>query len=316
MNRKALQFWSKVIISVLLLALLARSLPLVKVVTSLRQVPLSAWLGNTLLLGLATALGAWRWHLAAARIIPLKTCLNYYWIGIFYSYVLPGSLAGDVARTAALAAHAPEHRSMALPVSAVLDRLGGVSTMLLVLVLAFAGMFWSQASHALIIGVVLISVVGLLYCPLLLHRGFRELAGAAWLPKIMRRLAESVVAPLSHITLPAWLRILAISLVIHLITCASYAWSAQATGVQGELWRIALYYAVFNLAVMLPITIAGIGLREHCAIWLLGKDGAAGTASVALSWFILAVMLVHLLIGAALHVQQSFKQTRPRDNTP
>jgi len=300
----------KVLISVALLLLLARSLPLGQVTRILWQVPFSAWLMNTALIGLATAIGAYRWHLASGYLIPLRTCLSYYWMGIFYSYVLPGSLAGDVARTAVLATQQPEHRTLTLPVSVLLDRLGGLITTVLVLAIALSAQLWSKAPSALILGamaVLLTSVVGF---PLIAIRLCSGLSKPAWLPASVRSRFLQVAESLRNVPLCQWLVILALSGLIHAVTCGSYAWSAKVTGVPGELWRIGLYYAVFNLVVLLPVTIAGVGLREQSAVWLLGQNGS-GTASVALSWMVLSTTVVHVLIGAALHLFVGHRKAAP-----
>jgi len=306
----------KVVISGLLLTLLARAIPLRQVMQGLARVPLESWLINTFLMGLATAMGAYRWHLAALRQIPLRLCLSYYWMGLFYGFVLPGSVAGDVARTAALATLSPEHRTVLLPVSVFIDRLGGLVTMLLVFALACSGFVWAHEASVLtaiglIAGLGLAGVV-MVACPQIASGVAVWIQARSWLPGMLRRLAGQIALPLQQISRPLWLKVLGISLLIHLVTCWSYALSAQATGVHTELWRAALFYAVLNLAVMLPITIAGVGLREQSALWLLGKEGASGTASVAMSWFVLATTLVHVLIGAGLHLFNGFaRKTKP-----
>jgi uncharacterized membrane protein YbhN (UPF0104 family) len=313
--KRRLVFLLKLLVSLGLLVLLARSLDLKQTLVLLKSVPASAWIINVGLLGLATALGAFRWHLATARQIPLRTCMNYYWMGIFYSYVLPGALVGDVARTAALAVNAPQHRNISLIISAFLDRLGGLTSTLLILLLACTGMYWTSVNQTLLVLLVLLTFAILAVFPPLTHAILRRLVTVSWLPARLRKLLGDAVTAVGAVTLGIWWQILGLSLIIHIITCGSYAWGARVTGVPGELWRVALYYAVFNLAMMLPITIAGVGLREQCAVWLFGREGAAGIASVALSWFVLATTLVHVLIGALLHLKQMFA-SRQGDGPP
>ena len=298
----------KVLISAALLVLLAKSLPLSQVTHILWQVPFSAWLTNTLLIGLATGIGAYRWHLASGQLIPLRTCMSYYWMGIFYSYVLPGSLAGDVARTAVLATQQPEHRTMTLPVSVLLDRLGGLITTVLVLAIAISAQLWSKVPNAYILGALAILLTCVGGFPFIAIRLCCGLSKLTWLPTAACNRLLQLAQSLGKISLRRWFVILALSGLIHTVTCGSYAWCAKVTGVPGELWRIGLYYAVFNLVVLLPVTIAGVGLREQCALWLLGQQGG-GTASVALSWMVLSTTLVHVLIGAALHLFVGHRKT-------
>jgi hypothetical protein len=175
--------------------------------------------------------------------------------------------------------------------------------MVLILALALSGMYWSRAEHILIVLALVPTFTVLLTLPPVMHASLRRAVSFFWMPARLKRPLSDAMNASAKVTLTVWWRLLGLSLLIHLITCGSYAWAAKVTGVHGEMWRIALYYAVFNLAVLLPITVAGVGLREQCAVWFFGRAGAMGAASVALSWFVLATTLVHVLIGALLHLR-------------
>src|SRR6185436_8985358 len=47
-------------------------------------------------------LSAWRWEILAPGV-DLLTAVKYTWIGVFFGHVLPGSIAGDVAKGVSLA---------------------------------------------------------------------------------------------------------------------------------------------------------------------------------------------------------------------
>src|SRR5262245_12049065 len=46
---------------------------------------------------IANLLAAWRWKILAPRL-SFSTAHKYTWIGVFYGQILPGSIAGDVAK--------------------------------------------------------------------------------------------------------------------------------------------------------------------------------------------------------------------------
>jgi hypothetical protein len=62
---------------------------------------------------------------------------------------------------------------------------------------------------------------------------------------------------------------------------------------------------VTSLAVLLPVSIAGIGLREGALVGCLAVLSVSTESSIALSIGVLAVVLAGALIGAALEVAES-----------
>ena len=67
---------------------------------------------------------------------------------------------------------------------------------------------------------------------------------------------------------------------------------------------------VMSLAVLLPLTIGGIGLREGALIGCLGFAGVPSESAIALSFGIFAVTLSGALAGGAVEFAELRKQSR------
>lgn len=75
------------------------------------------------------------------------------------------------------------------------------------------------------------------------------------------------------------------------------------------LWINALAY----LAILLPITIAGLGLREAAVVFAVAPLGIATAEAVALAVLMLAMTLVNALIGGGWHAAISLRRGRGVD---
>ncbi|MBX7210629.1 MAG: flippase-like domain-containing protein [Verrucomicrobiaceae bacterium] len=302
--KRILAWAAKLTVGALLIWLLSRRVPLHDALSVLGTASPGLWLLGTGMSAAVLAIGAYRWHLTALRSIPMKTCLAYSWIGHFYSTVLPGAVVGDVAKTAALATSDTRHRTMVLPVSVALDRLLGLVSLLLVLVLALVAMGGEKKGlhPALVAFGTGVIVSGLVALPQIMSAGLSLAKRLRFLPHAVVHGIDRVNFVLHQISVRQWLLMLALSVLMHALAGSVFIVGAREFGMAVEAWRLGLYYVAVSFVIVLPVTVAGIGAREQLSFWILGASAGAATMPVALSWFLLLTSLVHAVIGALVQL--------------
>lgn len=302
--RSILGYCIKLTIGALLLWFVARRVPLDEAFAALATVSLGLWVLTIAIIGVVLALGAWRWHLTSLRSIPMRTCLAYAWIGHFYATVLPGAVVGDVAKAAALATSDAKHRNMVLPVSVVLDRLLGLISLVLVLVIALVAMGGEKGGlhPAILAGGTGLIVAVLVLTPQIIGFILSLARKLHFLPHAVIHGLDRIHFVIRQVGMKQWIFMLVLSLVIHALGGVIFVAAAREFGMSIEAWRLALYYVAIGVVVMLPVTIAGIGAREQVSLWLLGASTGTATVPVALSWFLLVTSVVHAVIGGLVQL--------------
>ncbi|MFV8834458.1 lysylphosphatidylglycerol synthase transmembrane domain-containing protein [Aquisalimonas sp.] len=232
-------------------------------------------------------LSAWRWQFTAARLglaLPLPLALREYLLAGFLNQVLPGGVLGDVSRAWR---HAGVSRNTGQAVRAVvLERGSGQLVMALIAVPALLSLFglvsaaWSWGSAAGVAAVVLVTAPRL--------RGPSAHAPPGIITDTRRALLTPTALPLQLLGSAA---VVATYLLVFLA-------AARAIGAELPAAQLLPLIPPVLLAMLVPVTIAGWGLREGAAaaVWAIaGLDPAQG-AAIALAYG--ALVLLAALPGA------------------
>ena len=231
-----------------------------------------AWLLLALvLLTVQLIASALRWRLTSNQLsVPLTrvTAVSQYYVSMLCNLTLPGGMLGDAGR-------AWHHRTQAgLGASAaavVLDRLAGQLAMITTLML---GLTWqlraTMTTHIqwwlVTIATIFALIVAIKYIPT-----------PAWLKRLTNWMKLAWFAP------GVWLQQLVLTLVI--LFCSLLAFYACAQAVGAELpAKSAIFVLPATLLVMiLPVSVAGWGLREAAAALIWPIAGVASDVAVAAS---------------------------------
>lgn len=286
--RKALSLVVKAAVSGLLLYLALRTVDIVSVKDRLSQIDLR-WIGfGLLLLQAQIFVLALRWQKLVIRCgagLPLAQAFRYSMIATFFNQTLPSSVGGDAMRIWLVGKRANWRIAT---YSVLLDRVVGIVALATIVV---ACLPWTFAlirnpvgrSALLMIGLGCIGA-SLIFVGLASQR-LRVLQ--RW--SLTRHLAAAAAIALALLHSPrALIPIFGLSFVIHLLTALA-AWSA-ARAVNADL---PLLYSVFLvlpvvLIAVVPISIAGWGVREGAMVAAFGYAGLPPSDG----------LLVSLLFGA------------------
>lgn len=257
------------------------------------------WLAAALAaLSLQTVLSALRWQLTARQLgITLGTgqAIREYYLAQAVNNALPGGMVGDAGRAVRARGQAG---LVASGQSVLFERLAGQIAMFLTLAVAFVATSavpggldwpsWLAAPVAVLIALGVALPTGL--------RAAARLPGATGrrLAALWQALARSLGAPGA---LPLQV---GLSVGTTLCNLAAFAFCARAVGVELDLPAIAALVPLILLAMLIPISIAGWGLREGAAAALLPLAGATASGALAASVAFGLVFVVAVLPGLAL----------------
>jgi hypothetical protein len=274
------------------LALVLWLVDLGKVAGQLRSVALPWLLLALAVTPLQVVISAWRWRYTVARLgghLPLGHAIGEYYLATMVNQLVPGGVVGDAGRALR---HRRTGNETTLAIHGVMiERFSG---QLVLLLLALPLMIvWLPLPRPPIPGLFLLSgllvvcllVWSLLQAPPVQHwwRGFREDLGRA----LLNRTA------------------LPVQLVSSLLVIGSYllVFWCLAMGLDLDIarsspWLLLALCTVLLLAMVIPITIAGWGVREGAAALIWPLAGLEAGQGVALSVSYGLLVLLSSLPGA------------------
>jgi len=296
--RRWLVLTLKLAVTVGLLAWLASEVDLGEVRDRLAAVGIPAALAAAMVLAMLIPATAARWGVvqhAIAAPLPGAALLRLTLVGLFFNQVLPAPIGGDAMRVwAAARAGLPLGKATA---GVLLERLWGLATLLL-----FAAPVWpwllpaTTPRLALAAASTVAALSGLVGLLVVLR-----LAPAAF----ARRLPKPVLAVMDDARSTAWppgrvLAILLWSLAGHIASMGAMATLAAAMGLPLGPAAIVVVVPVALLAMAVPASVAGWGVREGALVAALAGFGIPAADALSLSIAFGLILLLLALPGAVL----------------
>ncbi len=284
-------------VSVSALVLLARALDATAILDRLAALR-PGWVAAALAISVLQMLAlAWRWRFTAGRLgvrLRFRTALAEYYLGSFLNQVLPGGVTGDVAR-------AVRHARSDVPTPAavhavVLERLSAQVVMTSVAIASVALL------PSLGAGIRALAAVMLLLFLMGAFRGATRAAAHGARPAGGGSVARRFWSDAEHAVLAPGARLM--QLVTALFTVGSYVavylCAAEAVGTEVPWWVLAPLVAPVLMTMLLPITVAGWGIREAAAAGLWAGVGLSPEDGVAISVSYGVIVLASTAPGAAV----------------
>jgi uncharacterized protein (TIRG00374 family) len=240
---------------------------------------------------LSTILGALQWGLLlrhAGLPLSLGRLTRLYWVGLFFNNFLPSNVGGDLVKVADVSLSTGEmSRAVA---GTILDRVIGLAALTALGLLA--ALSSSELRHPGL-SVLLLSGVWLALAiagALLLSRRASEQIARITDKLRMARLGERLRALMGEFPRyrrsPAFLTsIFLLALLVQFLRVLTHVFVAQALEIPMSMHLVLGLYLlvpVLGVAIVLPISFNGLGLRELIAIRLLPRIGIAAPEAFAL----------------------------------
>lgn len=305
---------ARVLISLGLLAFVLVTIGVERIWNSLSQAdPAPLLLAFTLfLIGIVVRAVRWYTLLSALDLdVRLRRVIYLYFVGTFFNAFLPTGFGGDVIRVLELA---QEAKSTAVLGTVIVDRLTGLLVLFTMALVALPFTIELLPRETwLTIG--LISGAGLT-AGLLVLQGHWVRRWGAWLPGPLSLRGEGPLArAYDAVTACGWKAVgqaLAISLIFNILLILEHFLTAKAVGINTSLSYFLIFVPVLSLALTLPLSIGGLGLREVIAVPLFAQIGIDEAMTVAYSLAIYAIARLTGLVGGFLYLLQGINTLRQK----
>jgi len=293
----ALRIGAPIILLVLLLQVVDRR----EVVRLLKEAdPL--WIGAALIVAHAQIiLSALRWRMTAGALgqtIRPAPAIGEYYLSQLLNLTLPFGVLGDAGRAVRMRHQA----GMVLSGQAVMiERMSGQIALLAVMIAGFAALPLAETPMAFpdwVRHLVLSFGLGALTLTF-------GIVAARHLPGFVSRVARGFLAASGRALLARdlWPGQVGLSLLVVACNLATVAFCARATGTDLSLPATLTLVPVMLLAMVVPVSVAGWGLREGAAAALWPIVGATAASGVAASIAFGLVILVASLPGIVMVLQ-------------
>lgn len=240
--------------------------------------------------------------------------LSIYFVGMFFNNFMPSMVGGDVAKGYYL--YKASGKGGAVVASLFIDRYAGYTA--LMAITAFAAVIGYHLIHESIIPLLLVALIGI-YVIGSLVLWVESFHG--WALKIMSKLKlfglnqkidslyQSIMAYKGYYG--TLFKALALSLILQSAVIISYYILAVGLGMSLAFGYFFLLIPITTVVAMLPISLAGLGIREGAFVFLFTKVGAtqAQALSLSLVWFFISVF-INLLGGIEYIRLGSVKKVR------
>jgi uncharacterized protein (TIRG00374 family) len=250
-------------------------------------------------------LATWRWQmLLKVQKLNLTRweCFKLNLVGLFFNYVMPGGVGGDVVKAFYIVKDHPRNR-MGAGMSVLLDRVMGLYAMLLLAIVSLLiNLEAVEANPQLLLitkGLMAGLVVFTLALGLALSERFRQWGWQKWLNKNsfgtkLVSAYEAIYSYSHHLSVIGWAILL--SLLSQVLAIVLIWWLGENLGFDGI--PIGLYFAVVPIGFMVtavPISPAGVGVGQMAFFFLfnlfLGHESQVGPAVIT------AFQVLNFLLG-------------------
>ena len=295
-------------VSIGLLAGLAWWLDLGTVVSRLAQMRFGWVLLAVAISVVQVAVLAWRWRFTAGCLgvdLSYTAAWREYYLSIFLNQVMPGGVVGDVSRAWRQARVQTRQREPAGPAvrAVIFERLSAQAVMTAVALVSLLALpvIVNRGSRLVLFGAGAVAVVIVIAMVVWMRRqsSAQSLVGQV--------LADLDAAHLSGSVFAVQLGSAAIVVGTYL---ATYLTAARAVGMDTPLPVLLPLVAPVLMSMLIPVTVAGWGLREGAAAVLWGAVGLTAADGVLVSVTYGLLVLIGSLPGA-LFLMRPGTTTRP-----
>jgi len=277
----------------------------------------------TIIFFVSNLLGALQWHVllrSSGIRLPFFRSFRFYFVGLFFNNFLPANVGGDAVKiydVSRLGGSVYQVTAVTL-----LDRLIGIFSLCLLAVVAVVLLtgFWTGGSVTIYLVVFLgcMAPLAAFYFIGPLGKTLRWLVGLIR-PLSMDKRASWILDTLSEFKTRRWLvlRLVWLSVIIQFLRVLTHVVAALALGVTFDGVVFALFFVfvpLLGLAMIPPVTVNGLGVREGLGILLFARAGIGRTDAFAIEFLTYLISVSISLLGLVFFVARRRGHTDPRAN--
>ncbi len=240
---------------------------------------------------LSGIIGAFQWGVILKFhnvILAFSGTLSRYFMGLFFNFILPGFVGGDVIRiykTAIVSGSATQAFS-----STLADRVLGLLVLILFSFFAFILMPIETAYRALPVAVIMFLALAGFLCVFVFKPAGRFIYRifGKFIPHGITKKLGAVYMEMHELTRSPFtlLTIIILSFIIQFLRIAVHYVCGMAVGIELDFGYYALFVPLMAIMASLPISVGGFGVREAFAVVLFRAVGL--DEEIILSYSLLA----------------------------
>ncbi len=299
---------ARALVSSLLIGFFFANSDVPKVALSLQNLPPSIIFWSAALYIFAFLIASAKWKILLPEY-PLSALFKLNLIGLFYSTVLPGQISGELVKAYRLSKNSAEAERIVA--SVWVDKITGLFGLFLV---AVAGVFFTPTHlpQSIFVAVILgtLCCFTLLFfirfnpCGEIILRMVRKLS--SHFPKrraLLENFSSFIFAWREYLNRRGLIfsSVLA-GVFFQLIAAVIVMMFAQGIGIPLSFWDWSWIFGAVSVALLLPITVGGLGIREGVLAGILMWLHVPPEQALALSLSIFGVQVFGAAIGAATEI--------------
>ena len=285
MNRKQLFNILKIIVSIALIYWIVRGIDVQKLKTVLAGAKID-WLLVALAFSLAGVLArVKRWHVLLASLsvrVPFWELTQIYFVGFLFNNLLPSGLGGDAIRMMELNRHSS--RAGDAVTSVLVDRMvglfGSLSLALMALVFRWRAVP-PQIAVTAVVAIAGIAITAFLLIDATVYNALRKVSLFRTLTDI--KFVSGVFRSFQDYNLRTLARAYGFSLLLSVALIGMNFSIGTALGARVAPEHYLVFVPLASIVLILPISFAGLGVRESAYVYLFGQVGVAQEVALGLS---------------------------------
>lgn len=297
-----LLFLGKLLVSALLLTILFWRVDRASFLRTVQTLPLKVFLGSVALYVAGYLISTLRWQrllLAEGIRLPLWRLALVYFEGAFFNLFLPTLIGGDIVRGYAIYRITRGHDASIA--SILVDRLSGFAALVGIALVALGAAYGKirdpqVAAMILAVAAVFGGVIAVLVHDGMKRRasGLLRLVGLVRFQATLQGLVEALQRYRGHRR--ALTQALALSVLLQALIIVMYYWIGAGLNLGVPMAYFFLYVPLITVVAMLPVSVAGLGVREGGAVYFFGKIGVntATALTMSLAWFSITLVVSSL----------------------
>jgi uncharacterized protein (TIRG00374 family) len=302
------KYWLKWIFSIALLIVVFYNVDASKVINNFKLVPWwyypTSFLIAMLLLVIATI--RWRFFLPEK---PFSELFKLNLIGIYYAFILPSSVTGDVAKVVQI--KEPTNGKTYVAAGLIIDRLIGFLSMTLLLIPSILfcklAIFYPFLNYVIALAIFLMILLFLLY---------KKIASTIFnvlinLLKIKSKKINALLSTFTKLIISTETvmkenkklsYVFIVAILFQFINAASFLVTDVVFNFNLSFWHYALFACIMQVIVLLPLSIGGIGLKDISLVTLLGLSGITNEKALSVSLVGYIIIILTCLVGLVVNI--------------
>jgi uncharacterized protein (TIRG00374 family) len=313
-----LVFLGKLLVSALLLAILFWRVDRPTFIRTVQALPLKLFLGCVGLYMMGYLISTLRWQrllLAEGIRLPLWRLTLVYFEAAFFNLFLPTLIGGDIVRGYAIYRITRGHDASIA--SILVDRLSGFAALVGIAVIALGLAYGRIRDPQVAVMILAVAAAFTALIAVLLHDRMKERAsgllrvvGLARFQAKLQGLVEALQRYRGHRR--ALGQAIVLSVLLQALIIVTYYLIGAGLNLGVPIAYFFLYVPLITFVAMLPVSVAGLGVREGGVVYFFAKVGvdAATALTMSLVWFSLTLVVSGLGGLAFLLDTHSVKRTQ------